>query len=362
MEKITKHIFELLFEHDCVILPNFGGFVASYAPAKYEHSKNIISPPKKHLLFNKNLVNNDGLLVHKISSCEQISYDQGLVLVNDFATELNNQLLTEKRIELKGVGILFLVNNQYRFKSSETNFLKSSYGLPVISAIPIANSVIQEKIDQETTVIELAPKTKVKKEKSKKYWWVAAVLLPIFFYTAWIPLKTNLLTDQSQFNYSDLNPFSFEKVKNYCANTLIFCDKENELIVDNSDGIVENEKTNGFGVYQIDESDSYVTVQLSEIDAVSTHVELVKEKTNLDSNTSNNHRYFLVGGCFKKRSNADGFLASLRSMGFPALEVDVHNNLHRVAISGYKSRREAKKARKKILAENGISTWVLKIK
>ena len=365
MENVAKHIFDLLFEHDCVILPNFGGFVANYAPAKYEDSKNIISPPKKHLLFNRNLVNNDGLLVHKVSSFKQISYDEALELVNNFSKKLNNELLTEKRIELKGVGILFLANNQYRFKSSDTNFLKSSFGLPVLNAIPFVQNISNEETIDTTPVIELKSKTENAPHKSKRHWWVAAVLLPIFFYTAWIPLKTNLLTDQSQFHYSDLNPFSFKKVKNYYTNSLIFCEKTSSLIDSDLDKSIVKEEDSDFGVYHIDESDSFVTVQLKKVDKIiaeSTHVELASEQPIVESNPYKKQRYFLIGGCFKKKSNAVGFLSSLQDMGYSAIEIDLHNNLHRIAISGYSSRKEAKLARKKILAEKGISSWILKIK
>ena len=365
MDNVAKHIFDLLFEHDCVILPNFGGFVANYMPAKHDVSKNIISPPKKHLLFNKNLVNNDGLLVHKVSSFEQVSYEDALSLVNDFSQKLNNELLTEKRIELKGVGILFLSNNQYRFKSSDTNFLKSSFGLPVLNAIPVIQISSNEETIDTTPVIELKSKLDNSKNKTKKYWWVAAVLLPIFFYTAWIPLKTNLLTDKSQFHYSDLNPFSFEKIKNYYANSLIFCDNASNLTESNFDAYIVKQEDNDFGVYHIDESVSYVTVQLKQaakMNAVSTHVELAKEEPTAITEVFKKQKYYLIGGCFKKKSNVIGFLASLQGMGYPAIEIDLHNNLHRVAISGYNSRKEAKIARRKILAENGLSSWVLKIK
>ena len=49
-------------------------------------------------------------------------------------------------------------------------------------------------------------------------------------------------------------------------------------------------------------------------------------------------------------------------MGFPAVLIDKNKGLHRIGISGYGSRKEAKKARKKILKERGISSWVLKLK
>lgn len=35
MIELAQHIEALLLENDCVIVPNFGGFVAHYAPATY---------------------------------------------------------------------------------------------------------------------------------------------------------------------------------------------------------------------------------------------------------------------------------------------------------------------------------------
>ena len=43
--KIEEHISELLFEHDCVIVPDFGGFVCNYAPARIDPVKHLFEPP-----------------------------------------------------------------------------------------------------------------------------------------------------------------------------------------------------------------------------------------------------------------------------------------------------------------------------
>ena len=41
MIELAQHIEALLLENDCVIVPNFGGFVAHYAPATYVKKKKI---------------------------------------------------------------------------------------------------------------------------------------------------------------------------------------------------------------------------------------------------------------------------------------------------------------------------------
>jgi hypothetical protein len=55
MENISKHISELLYFHDCVIVPGFGGLVANHITAVYDEEKNMFSPPAKEIVFNTNL-------------------------------------------------------------------------------------------------------------------------------------------------------------------------------------------------------------------------------------------------------------------------------------------------------------------
>ena len=70
---ISKYISELLFLHDCVIIPQFGGFVGNNKSAVLNETTGIITPPSKEILFNLNLQTNDGLLINHISKSEGIS-------------------------------------------------------------------------------------------------------------------------------------------------------------------------------------------------------------------------------------------------------------------------------------------------
>ena len=104
LNNISKHIFELLHEHDCVIIPDFGGFVANYLPARLDELNNRVFPPSKHLLFNKNLINNDGLLAHRISSEEGVSYESALEKLAAYAKALEET----KGIKIDRTGIIWL--------------------------------------------------------------------------------------------------------------------------------------------------------------------------------------------------------------------------------------------------------------
>ena len=59
---IEKLIGDLLLRHNCVVVPSFGGFVAKQVSAVIDYKTGVMHPPKKSLLFNKQLINNDGLL------------------------------------------------------------------------------------------------------------------------------------------------------------------------------------------------------------------------------------------------------------------------------------------------------------
>ena len=49
---VEKHIGELLYDHNCVIVPDLGGFVANYAPAKIHPTQHTFTPPTKNIVFN----------------------------------------------------------------------------------------------------------------------------------------------------------------------------------------------------------------------------------------------------------------------------------------------------------------------
>ena len=67
MISIEQLIGDLLIQHNCVIVPSFGGFVAQKISAKIDFKSGKILPPSKSLLFNRQLINNDGLLANVIS-------------------------------------------------------------------------------------------------------------------------------------------------------------------------------------------------------------------------------------------------------------------------------------------------------
>ena len=381
MKKIDQHIFELLFQHDCVILTDFGGFVANYVSAKVDENTRRIFPPAKRVIFNKYLTNNDGLLAHKIIANNSITYEQALIDISRFVGEIKSALSTSKRFEIDKVGVLFLdPENNICFKPSSTNFLISSFGMSIVKAIPLekeeessAEIPIKEAKVKPLEIIHDKDKLQPNKNEDeiipisasrRKYWWVAAALIPIVFYSAWIPMKTDLLTGGDNFQYSDLNPFTYSKTnrttndKPELINSSLIKEKEvaevliEETKVDTVNGanlvIETNEEIN---VSSEETADIFVA------DSSFAEKETYASIEPIDSEKG----YFVIGGCFGKKSNADRLVENFIDKGYEgAMIIDQNKGLHRVSFGKYSSRKEAKKAKKEIKEIEGLSAWVLK--
>ena len=139
--KISYHIFNLLQEHDCVIVPNFGAFVARNISAKISNDGSKIYPPNKEITFNKSLIKSDGLLINEISSNENISYEVANDKLNNWVVKSHKKISKQGYIEIKNIGSISLENEKYIFTPSQNSiFLKSSYGLNSIDSNEIKRS------------------------------------------------------------------------------------------------------------------------------------------------------------------------------------------------------------------------------
>ena len=192
MNNIDPIIKELLVLHDCVIFPGLGGFVAQYASSSISDNNLTFKPPFKQILFNKNLTNNDGLLANSISKEWGISYEESVEKISSLLFKINNEIKTNKQFSFEGIGILYEVNGILNFKQQSENLLMESFGLRSINM----NDFLSHS--SEGKIISIKSKSDVK--QIIKNWSVAAAVIVLLFYSAWIPLKTNLFNRDSDFS------------------------------------------------------------------------------------------------------------------------------------------------------------------
>ena len=152
---ISVFISDLLFEHDCVIVPGFGGFICNYKPAEIHPVLHIVSPPSKSVSFNINLSSNDGLLISYIAKTGNIPFDYAQTLVDNWVETSKSLLRRNETVILNKIGRLFSdIESNVQFSPDESvNYLKASFALKPITAQPVLRGKevdFTEKFAQET--------------------------------------------------------------------------------------------------------------------------------------------------------------------------------------------------------------------
>jgi len=132
--KLENYINDLLYRYDCVIVPNFGGFIANKVSATLDESTQTLNPPTKQIGFNANLKHNDGLLANYIASLNDISFDKANAFIDKEVMQWLTTLEQEK-ITIASIGtIVFNEEKQLLFEPNDTiNFLTESFGLSSVS-------------------------------------------------------------------------------------------------------------------------------------------------------------------------------------------------------------------------------------
>jgi nucleoid DNA-binding protein/cell division protein FtsL len=288
---ITVFIRELLFGHDCVIVPGFGGFIGNYSPARIDKNSATFYPPVKQISFNRNLNHNDGLLVGKVSASLNINYGDARIIVEEFVTDLRRKLSKGENVVFDNIGSL--QNNQegnVQFEpDKDVNYHLDSYGLESFQFLPLEGYDVRKRILRHTG------KDPVKQSSMRKILWRAAVIIPLLMVIVTVPLKTNLF--KTKIETTTMNPLAtaeFEQNKKAV----------DQDIKDEATKIAENNKP---------------TVEVSTVPEVKVSV------------PAEENIYFLITGSFKSEQNAFAQAEMLKKEGFTPEVVASPNGFYRVS-------------------------------
>ncbi len=201
---LENYISDLLYRYECVIVPNFGGFVTNETSAKVNHFTHTFYPPSKKITFNSHLKHNDGLLANYIASVDKISFSEAVKSIDTVVKKWKSTLLVEA-IEIQKIGSISLNkegNLLFDPKVSE-NYLTSSFGLNSFSSPVVKRLGYKEKIRQLETIAPVLPPEKRRKTPVLlKYAATVAVIFALGSF-GWDTYNTNqyqeqLLAEQKQ--------------------------------------------------------------------------------------------------------------------------------------------------------------------
>ena len=331
--QITQLISELLYKHDCVIVPNLGGFVAQHYASHFSSGSSLLLPPTKQILFNKNLKHNDGLLVSAYADKFLLDYNDAVSQIEDYKAYVVSLLEVKKRFELAQLGLLYIDSDlEMRFEAKvDVNFLIDSFGFEAV----IANEVeqISEPRILKTTFEDrkAIPLQNPSKKHSIKKVALLAIGIPLTMALLVFGANSKPLQPIVQ---SSLNPFhSVEKtyVPNSISNPQSFYLDKIEVTPLVSDN-------NGNANFRLSEEGPVLVAKIDKVEVVNSTVNLAESNSSIQIDAT----YQVVVGCFGVKENAERLINELHDKQIMAAISGINSNgLYVVSCGGFNEKLSA---------------------
>lgn len=342
--KFIDHIKTLLRDHERAFIPGFGGFVKEYVPARVDRSRDLFLPPTCTLSFNPRLAKEDGLLAERIMEEEEKDFESAKDLIKGKANEWEKDLRERKRIELRGIGILYRdEEDKIRFEPDPDPELETSaYGLGAFHSPAVASSKEDALAGEASPVLteEKAAEEELWDEERdpapRKRWSpmkIAAVIVPLLFLLGFGALiKIKGPSESADLLKLLSNPPS--KNKAYQPRSLGELKELRIAGAEPSSKKGSSKRSAPFSFRLFEGGPVY-------------HV-LSKEEFGTDKGQKNAH-HFIVGGCFQVKANARARVEELSELGHPARILDrKRKGLHVVVFDSFADRRKALKSLRKV--------------
>lgn len=130
-------------------------------------------PPQKRISFNRNIVNNDGLLANHLATQEHLSYEDALMRIQTMVADWNSTLTTFDSLNLESIGV-FSYNEEKSLQFDpiqNQNYLATSFGLSSIGVLEIAR---ESKDAPQIIAINTTP---IKTKRTATFFKYASVLV-----------------------------------------------------------------------------------------------------------------------------------------------------------------------------------------
>ncbi|HEY3389813.1 MAG TPA: SPOR domain-containing protein [Prolixibacteraceae bacterium] len=319
---ITFYLVELLRLHDCVIVPDLGGFVTNYRPAEMDLANNSFNPPVKEIIFTGKLSKNDGLLVNYISETEGVGYFEARQIISEFVDEIWSKLENGEKIEFPNVGSLQYDRNEKLIFEPEVheNFLLEAYGMEGFQFPLLEHKEIM------TTKRVFADKEAVRPVFNSRKAKALIVGIPILLALIFIPV--------SKYSWNTIPNAQVSSTASLPANIM-------------------GEPATTANVESVVVDKNSVKVDSAAIQKVVTPAQPETPVIKPEG------RYRVIGGYFKSRKNAENFFERLKASGFKSEMKVLPNESFLVIVQTYKDKNEATVALKGLReAEPQAGYWL----
>lgn len=173
MTNVQRHIQYLVATSDCVIIPGWGGLIASSVPAYVDG--NIFYPPSRTIVFNPSLTHDDGMLASSICRREGIAYDSAREEIAAEVSAMRNAYDACGFVALPRIGSFRrLPDSTMRFDADPTGIGPARYSAFIPVALPVAQA--HERVVAPDEDIHVMPRESIARRVLRVAAFVAILL------------------------------------------------------------------------------------------------------------------------------------------------------------------------------------------
>jgi cell division septation protein DedD len=342
MITVSDYAKKLLHEHDCVVIPDLGGFLTHFSHAFYNKHDGTYHAPQKRVAFNEALRLDDGLLIHYLTVNEQITREEAQVRVKSFVDYIKSETHQNRPVTLDGIGTLN-ANHEGKllFEPTAENFYDEGFGFDNINISPASESVkIQEPETEEVWTNVAQESVDYDNEmplhrKSRAVWYAAAgvALVGAAIWGGMTSISSSNM--QSSLNPVSVIPTILSKFESKKATTTPLI-KQAEKAAPAPKAVI--------ATTQPVAPATTITTEVPTNEAVKVTTENTGVKRQYLSDEV--VKYYIVAGSFANKNNAESLIQKMQSKGYKnalILNPDApEGTLFKVAVVGFESSRKAK--------------------
>ena len=183
MFDLARHIEILLLDNDCVIVPDFGGFMTHHVDSCYNEEDNFFLPPSRTLGFNPQLKVNDSLLAQSYVEAYDISYPEAVKRIEDEVREIRKLLSNNGTFELNNIGVITVnEDGNMVFEPCSAGVLTpslyalTSFHMPYVGRnatvtsayISDGSNQVKESLSQENEALQILRSTEQKETENEE--------------------------------------------------------------------------------------------------------------------------------------------------------------------------------------------------
>ena len=325
MQNMFTVITYLLTEHDCVVIPGFGGFVAQKEKALCHKKDGVFTPPSYSIGFNNQLNYNDGLLTDTIKRLKKTDYQTAQKQVEAFSKEIKALLDTQGEVVFPEIGKLTVTSNgNIEFNPfQDTTINASMYGfttftLPSIDELQISEptKVSEEHSEEKNNNVILIP---ISKRLLKAIATSAAVIIAFLMIST--PIDDGSIPGQYasviETNIRPVQP-PVEKIQSEIAQSATVAEE-----IPSYTTTVEKKK-------ELETTTSSET----KLPSIDTHIENIqKDKTS--------RTYYIIVSSLTSKDKAESVIPKIREQLPYQTSIIEKDNLFRISIAQFSDKKEA---------------------